>query len=433
MLGSMLAERELWRELQPTSTRRSRLAGEHPHLLTGWAHAACARAVLKRLVACSKWRSPPIPRRLSLPPILPRPWSDLASLPNAAKQFDRAEIIARSQGTDVDLQRSVLLGRTGKPEEAVALLEGKPELSGAARLQLGRLYEKLGRYADAWDEWVHGKAELAGRNGRRYRAAEVQAEAGRVLCAAAKSHRAARRDDVAQPIFIVGFPRSGTTLTEQILASHSAIRAGGELPFGPELHELSRKGFADATQLRDHYLTRAEESGVLAPGARYFTDKMPDNAFWLPLLRTAFPDSPVVLLHRHPLDVLRSVMAHDMTHGFNCGYRLEDAATHLALVDDLLERYRVAGVGPTFDLTYEVLVGDQARETARLMAAIGLDIEPAQLDFHQRNAVSPTPSYAQVTEPLNDRSIGRWRHFARQLEPIVPIVSKAMERSGYAG
>ena len=113
-----------------------------------------------------------------------------------------------------------------------------------------------------------------------------------MLCAAAKSHRAARRDDVAQPIFIVGFPRSGTTLTEQILASHSAIRAGGELPFGPELHELSRKGFADATQLRDHYLTRAEESGVLAPGARYFTDKMPDNAFWLPLLRTAFPTPP---------------------------------------------------------------------------------------------------------------------------------------------
>jgi tetratricopeptide (TPR) repeat protein len=433
MLGSILAERELWQEAATHFDRAIALAGEHPQLLTGLARTRMrqgrldeARSLLERSVSAD-------PDALEPAAYLAEALERLGELEKAARQLDRAEAIARRQGTDVDLQRSVLLGRMGKPEEAVALLEGKPELSGAARLQLGRLYEKLGRYADAWDEWVHGKAELAGRNGRRYRAAEVQAEAGRVLCAAAKSHRAASRDDVAQPIFIVGFPRSGTTLTEQILASHSAIRAGGELPFGPELHELSRKGFADATQLRDHYLTRAEESGVLAPGARYFTDKMPDNAFWLPLLRTAFPDSPVVLLHRHPLDVLRSVMAHDMTHGFNCGYRLEDAATHLALVDDLLERYRVAGVGPTFDLTYEVLVGDQARETARLMAAIGLDIEPAQLDFHQRNAVSPTPSYAQVTEPLNDRSIGRWRHFARQLEPIVPIVSKAMERSGYAG
>jgi hypothetical protein len=160
---------------------------------------------------------------------------------------------------------------------------------------------------------------------------------------------------------------------------------------------------------------------------------MPGNDFWLPLLRAAFPESPVVLVRRHPLDVLTSVMAHDMTHGFDCAYRLEDAARHLALTNSLLDAYRVAGVGPTYELRYERLVAEQQAESERLMAAIGLPMEPAQLSFHERKMVSPTPSYAQVRELLNDRSIGRWRNFARELEPVRPIVAEAMERDGYAG
>ena len=138
-------------------------------------------------------------------------------------------------------------------------------------------------------------------------------------------------------------------------------------------------------------------------------------------------------MRRHPLDVLTSVMANDMTHGFNCGYRLEDAAHHLALVDDLLQTYSAGGIGPTHELRYESLVADQAGETARLMAAIGLAMEQGQLSFHDRSDVSPTPSYAQVQEAMNDRSIGRWGIDAGELEPVRPIVASAMTRGGYAG
>jgi hypothetical protein len=126
-------------------------------------------------------------------------------------------------------------------------------------------------------------------------------------------------------------------------------------------------------------------------------------------------------------------MAHDMTHGFDCAYRIEDAARHLALTDGLLEACRGAGVGPTYELRYERLVAEQQVESERLMAAIGLRLEPTQLSFHERTEVSPTPSYAQVREPLHDRSIGRWRNFARELEPVRPILAEAMERNGYAG
>ena len=124
-------------------------------------------------------------------------------------------------------------------------------------------------------------------------------------------------------------------------------------------------------------------------------------------------------------------MAHEMTHGFNCSYRLEDAARHLALADGLLEKYRAAGFGPTYELRYELLVANQAEETERLAVAIGLEMEPAQLNFHERGEVPATPSYVQVSQPLNDRSIGHWRNFASEFDPVRAILAELMRRGGY--
>ena len=156
----------------------------------------------------------------------------------------------------------------------------------------------------------------------------------------------------------MGFPRSGTTLIEQVLASHSAVRAGGELSFITELRQFSLQQFAGpepfpenlartwtadnrwaATLFRDYYFARAEQYGLLAPGKRYFTDKMPFNEIWLPLLRMAFPHAKIVRVLRHPLDVCVSMLANNMTHGFNCGYRIEDIVHHLLAVSDLDEHY----------------------------------------------------------------------------------------------
>jgi tetratricopeptide (TPR) repeat protein len=452
MLASMLAERELWVDAADHFERAISLVGDHPQLLTGLGHARMRSGRLDEARRLLEAATQADPDALEPAVYLAELEERLGHFEDAERQLDRAEQVARKQGTDVDLQRSVLLARMNEPERALALLDGRQEFSGAARLQRGRLYDRLGRHAEAWNDWVAGKAQLAERNGRRYPAEEVAGQA-RSLAAffnptrTAQLPRAARRDEVPQPIFIIGFPRSGTTLVEQILASHGAIAAGGELPFGPELRELassldgSGAAFPETLaaaqpnwpdRLRDFYLERAQGYGLLSGGAGYFTDKMPSNDFWLPLLRVAFPESPVIFMRRHPLDILTSVMAHDMTHGFHCGYRLEDAARHLALVDGLLHGYSEGGVGPTFELRYESLVADQAGETERLMGAIGMPMEPGQLTFHERAEVSPTPSYAQVREPLNDRSIGRWRNYAAQLEPARGVVANVMARGGYA-
>lgn len=451
MLGFIMARAERWFDAAEELERAIALAGAHPQLLTGLGHALlrlgrleAARAPLEGAVRAD-------PNGLQQLAYLSELEERLGRFEEASAQLARAETIAKASGTDVDLQRSVLLARMGKPLEALALLDQREGLPGAALLQRGRLRELVGRYQEAWNDWTEGKALLASASARQYAADEVRAEAQQLMAfftrpQIAVTAPAAPRNEVPQPVFILGFPRSGTTLTEQILASHSAIRAGGELPFGAELHELAislaggieafPRGLASQqgwpARLRDLYLARAERYGLLGPGAAFFTDKMPSNDFWLPLLRLAFPKSPVVLVRRHPLDVLTSVMAHDMTHGFNCAYRLENAARHMALVDELMDTYRASGLGPTHETRYETLVADQAGETGRLMSAIGLAMEPAQLRFHDRREVSPTPSYAQVSKPLNDRSIGRWRHFAEELEPVRPLLGGTMNTGGYA-
>lgn len=450
MLGSLLVEREMLVPAAACFQQAIALAGPHPQLQAGLGRVLMRQGRLEAARPLLEAAANADPGSLQPLVYLAELEERVGRFDAASRLLDRAERIAIDQGTDVKLQRSVLLERIGEIEAALGLLEGEEQLSGAALLQRGRLRDRLDRHVEAWSDWTAGKAMLAERAGRYYPAAEVRKQADALAGFfdrnRAATPRAPVRGDVPQPIFILGFPRSGTTLTEQILASHSAIRAGGELPFGGELRDfavslvggeaffptgLERIGDWPA-QLRDFYLAKAETFGLTGPGAAWFTDKMPLNDMWLPLIRAAFPQSPVVLVRRHPLDVLTSVMANDMTHGFHCAYQLQNAACHLALVDDLIAQYRACGIEVTYELRYESLVADQPGETERLMTEIGLRMEPSQLRFHERAAVSPTPSYAQVREPLNDRSIGRWRNYKSELGAIIPTVSTAVSRGGYS-
>jgi tetratricopeptide (TPR) repeat protein len=384
-------------------------------------------------------------------------WSKLCEvrgeLERAQELLDRAKRSA-SAG-NVDLLQASHLVRARRLEEALALLEAAPRLNGDAHLERGRLYDRLGRYGDAWRDFVDGKAALAAeKGGLVYQREAVETFFGRLKHFFTEKNfarlpRAAVRNGVPQPIFVMGFPRSGTTLIEQVLASHSTVRAGGELAFIGEIRKLANLLFvgpepfpdnlgrawtADnhhvATLFRDHYFARAEQAGLLAGSESFFTDKMPFNEIWLPLVRMAFPHAKIVRVVRHPLDVCVSMLANNLTHGFNCGYRIEDIAHHVAAVSDLLEHYRRELDLGWYEVRYEAFVTGQRQQTGQLLEHLGLDFEEACISFHENRRYARTPSYVQVAEKLNDASIHRHRHYAAQLAPHVPMLARIITALG---
>ena len=448
MLGALLSEREALVPGAAHLHRAIELVGRHPLLVANLGRNLMRQGKLDDAEPLLQAAANTAPDRLE--PIVHL--AELAELRDrfdlAASLLDKAERIAAREGRDILAQRVHLLGRTSRWRDGLALLDSFADLGGTPLLLRARLRDRAGRYAEAWQDAVTAKAQLARLRGHSYDADQTDrlfTELKALASSLDGLSKPAVRDDVPQPIFILGFPRSGTTMTEQVLASHSRIRPGGELPFVAAFAELvarligapftaAIRKLADhpgiAVQLRDFYLAQAGSYGLLAKGADFFTDKMPLNEIYLPLLQLAFPEAPLIAVSRDPRDVMVSAMQHDMTHGFHCTYRLADAARHFAAVADLTETYRVAGIAP-YPFRYESFIADQANETARLMDFIGLGTEPVQHAFHQSRRHAPTPSYAQVREPLHSRAVGRWRNYADALAPVMDRLAPAIARGGY--
>jgi tetratricopeptide (TPR) repeat protein len=380
------------------------------------------------------------------------------NLTAALSLLDRAEALF-PENPNVLLLRAMVLGRRGEAEAALAVLErmaaAHPTLGPAQLLEKGRLLDRLGRYEEAFAAFDAGRTRLREVSGQAYLGEHAQQLTARlknffVAKRLATLPRATRRSDVAQPIFVLGFPRSGTTLLEQTLSAHPRIAAGDELPFIAEIAELmprlleSPLAYPDAlaelwmgdhredlNNLRDHYLRRVGELGIVPQGAAWFTDKMPLNEMHLGLIHLLFPESPLLHVTRHPLDVVLSVYSNLLTHGFYCAYALESAARHYALVVDLVEHYAREMKLNYLRVRYEDMVEDQEASIRQVLSFIGEEFDPSCLAFHENRRYARTASYAQVTERLYDRSRYRYRNYLPQLQPIIPILEPVIERLGY--
>src|ERR1700730_572005 len=279
----------------------------------------------------------------------------------AGELLDAAELLSPGSRS-VALARAVLHGRTRDNQSAVAILdasERQPDGGGLGPLEWtekGQLLDKMGRYGEAFAAYDSGKRTLRDATGQNYLADEARGLVERLRGFFTSSRlkilpRANVRSDVAQPIFIVGFPRSGTTMVEQTLTAHPRISAGDELPTVNELTAIIPRmlnsplpypeAFADLwlgdqveglDNLRDYSLQRARQLGAIKKGANWFTDKMPLNETHLGLIALIFSHAPIVHLLRHPLDVVLSVFSNHLTHGFYCAYDLETIARHYVLV-----------------------------------------------------------------------------------------------------
>src|SRR5712691_5663780 len=389
----------------------------------------------------------------------------------AAELLDRAERLAPGNPS-IMLTRAVLSGRSGSYSQALAILDamvaprsgagdaaapadGSAGLGANELLEKGRLLDRLGRYDEAFAAFAEGKRLCREVTGLNYLEDQAQQLAARLKGFFTETRlailpRAQLREGTAQPIFILGFPRSGTTLVEQTLSAHPRICAGDELPFVNEItHAMMRVLNSPLTypealaelwmgdrregldELRDYYLERVRQLDIVEEGTVWFTDKMPLNETHLGLIALMFPRSPIIHVVRHPLDVVLSTFSNHLTHGFYCSYALETAARHYALTMELVEHYRAQMTLHYLPIRYEDIVDDQESAIRRGLDFIGEPFDDACLAFHENRRYARTASYAQVTEQLYDRSRYRYRHYLKQLEPAIAILEPVINRLGY--
>jgi tetratricopeptide (TPR) repeat protein len=377
----------------------------------------------------------------------------------AAKVLDRMEA-KYPDDPGVRLTRAILLGRERRYDDALAMMEGAADGDGKLGpnelLEKGRLLDQLSRYDDAWAAFAEGKRLARELSGQAYmdEVAKQQIDRLRGFFIGNRLRlipRAGVRTDVPQPIFILGFPRSGTTLVEQTLSAHPKIAAGDELPLIHEITAImprmlaSPLGYPEALaelwmgdqregldNLRDYYLQKVRQMGVLRQGATRFTDKMPLNETHLGLIALIFPEAPLIHVLRHPLDIMVSAFSNQFTHGFCCAYDLETAAQHYVRVMDLVQHYRGEMTLRYLPIRYEDIVADQEASVRAMLSFVGEKFDKACLTFHKNRRYARTASYAQVTEPLYDRSIYRYRHYRSHLEPVIQILAPVIERLGYS-
>lgn len=357
--------------------------------------------------------------------------------------------------------RAVLLGRMHRPQEALSLLNGIADRTDGGSLgpdelfEKGRLLDQMGCHDAAFAAFTEGKDLARELTRHAYRADEVDQTLARLRSFFVAQRlrtlpRAGVRADVAQPLFILGFPRSGTTLVEQMLSAHPRVAAGDELPLINDVAAVlprmlgSPLGYPEALSelwmgdqragldnLRDYYLQKAGQMGIPLTGADWFTDKMPLNETHLGLIGLLFPEAPLIHVIRHPLDVMVSVMANHFTHGFHCGSALDSAARHYVKVMELVRHYRAEMKLRYMAVRYEDIVGDQEASLRRMLDFIGAGFDARCLRFHENRRYARTASYAQVTEELYDRSRYRYRHYLRHLEPAIPILEPTIFRLDY--
>jgi tetratricopeptide (TPR) repeat protein len=300
---------------------------------------------------------------------------------------------------------------------------------------IAKVHENLGQ-PDQSMEWLdRGKALIRQLVPDRQQQDKASFEAAKDLARGLALQSDTSADG---PIFIVGLPRSGTTLVDRILSSHSEVISAGErTEFGTSLRQASTIPGQDVLDAR--ILSGAAEMDLSAVGTRYlesvraildspsrFTDKMPINVFFVPAILAALPTARVVCLRRHPADSVLSIYRQLFSASagyYRFAYDLESLAKYVAEFRDLVATYAEALPASRFTvIDYESLVGNPELEIRRLLEFSGLAFEPACLEFQNNPAPVATASVAQVRQPIYATSNGRWKRYQTHLEPALRIL-----------
>lgn len=235
-----------------------------------------------------------------------------------------------------------------------------------------------------------------------------------------------------EPVFIIGMPRTGTTLAERILASHSQVFAAGELNnFANQM--IRQVGRRDVGKLEMVAASAALDFGKLGQAyvdstrpqtghTPHFIDKMPLNFLYAGLIKLALPGAKIVHLQRHPLDTCYAVYKTLFQDAYPFSYELEELGRYYVAYAQLMQHWQ-AGLGHSlYALSYEMLVSDTEPVARGMLQYCELEWEASCLDFHLNKAASSTASASQVRQPVYTSSVGKWKHYQKQLEPLTRVL-----------
>jgi predicted Zn-dependent protease len=318
----------------------------------------------------------------------------------------------------------------------------RADLAGSQlHFALGRAYEQRSQWARSFRHYAVGNA--ARRNRARFDARQFEDKTRRIAAlfdAPFFLRYAASGCPDPAPIFIVGLPRSGSTLVEQILASHPEVQGTMELPnLVSIVRELDRRdGRRDAypeslseastASLADCGRRYLQETRDLRAGRPRFIDKMPNNWSHVGLLQLILPKATIIDVRRHPMDACFSAFKQYFAEGQSFSHDLEDLGRYYRAYLGLMDHWDDVLPGKVLCLQYESLVRDTETQVRRLLAHCGLRFDSACLRFYETRRSVRTASSEQVRQPITDAGIGHWRHYRAELEPLRRSLGDALER-----
>ena len=309
------------------------------------------------------------------------------------------------------------------------------------RYALAKEYEDVGGYDKSFHHLRLGATQR--RAHMRYEVATDVATVDWIIEAFPEAPKESLRQRGAAPseapIFIVGLPRSGSTLVDRILGSHSKVHSAGELDhFALCIVDEVRRGSGGAPLPRRELIARSADLDFAALGrdylerARYaaaggdrFTDKMPLNYLYCGLIRRALPNAKIVHVTRRPMAACYAMYKTLFKDGYPFSYDLQEIGRYYIGYRRLMDHWQAALPGVIYPLSYEALVADQQGETRKLLEFCGLEWQDACVEFHRNPSPSTTASAAQVRRPLYDSSVAQWRHYAAELTELSGLLNAA--------
>lgn len=236
----------------------------------------------------------------------------------------------------------------------------------------------------------------------------------------------------AAPIFIVSLPRSGSTLVEQILATHPQVNGASELPELGQL-ALAAMGDSDGIHWSPEKITELDDQQLTKLGDRYiqetrrwqqhthFTDKMPNNFPLAGLIALILPNAKIINCRRHPVDTGLSCYRQLFARGHHWSYDLEDIASHYRYYDALSQHWKATLPGQFFEVEYEKLLADQRGITAKILNFCSLEWHEPCMQFFKSKRVVRTASAGQVRQKLNTTALNRWQHYQKFIAPLLAL------------